>query len=129
MSARKLRLAQKMYANPTRSESALWERLKGNRLGVTFLFQELVLGYIADFYCSAARLIVEVDGPVHQTAQQLDKDAIKDRALRWHGFVVLRLPTTITTDEMVERIERKLLFLQVKRQSHGSQQEESKPAA
>ena len=101
--------------NPTPSEAALWERLKAKQLGVGFLFQERVLGYIADFYCPAGKLVVEVDGPIHETSTVMRRDKVKDRALRWRGLVVLHLPTTMTTDEMVKRIDGKLAFLQVRR--------------
>lgn len=115
MPSRKLGFARSMAARPTPSEAALWERLKAGRLGVGFLFQELVLGHIADFYCPAAKLVVEVDGPIHSSPDQRARDSIKDRALRWRGLHVLRLDTTMTTDQMIERIDLKLHFLQVER--------------
>ena len=116
MSSEKPRMARRMVAQPTPSEAALWKRLNAEQLGVAFVCRELVLGYIADFYCSAAKLVVEVDGPIHDSDKQRKRDSVKDRNLKWRGLVVLRLPTTMTTDEMVERIDRKLHFLQVERQ-------------
>jgi very-short-patch-repair endonuclease len=115
MKPAKLAKARKMFEKPTPSEAALWERLKGRQLGVAFVCQERVLGHIAAFYCAAAKLVVEVDGPSHDTDRQRRTDAVKDRAVKWRDLIVLRLPTTMTTEEMVERIDRKLHFLQVER--------------
>ena len=115
MPPEKLRRAREMAANPTRSEASLWKRLKGNQLGVPFVFQEPVLGYTVDYYCDVAKLVVEVDGSVHESKWQRAHDSRKDRVLSAKGLVVLRLPTTLTTDQMVERIELKLHFLQVDR--------------
>jgi len=103
------------FKDRTPREAALWARLKGRQLGVAFACQEFVLGYIADFYCPVAKLVVEVDGPIHDSDKQRRRDSVKDRALKWRGLIVLSLPTTMTTDEMVERIDRKLHFLQVER--------------
>lgn len=121
MPPHKLGYARRMAAKPTPSEAALWERLKERRLGVGFLFQEFVLGYIADFYCPAAKLVVEIDGPIHSSPERRARDSVKDRALRWRGLHVLRLPTTMTTDEMIERIDLKLRFLQVERRKPQGQ--------
>jgi very-short-patch-repair endonuclease len=47
-----------------------------------------------DFYCARARLIVEVDGPIHDARQE--EDAIRDAFLKNRGFRVLRF----TNDEV-----------------------------
>ena len=117
MKPSKFGYAQRMDRNPTPSEAALWDRLKGSQLGVPFLSQELILGYIVDFYCPPARLVVEVDGAVHQTAKQRARDTTKDQALRRRGFVILRLRSDLSATDAVSRIDRKLRFLQVNRKS------------
>ena len=117
MKPSKFGYAQRMHRNPTPSEAALWDRLKGSQLGVPFLSQELILGYIVDFYCPPARLVVEVDGAVHQTAKQRARDTTKDQALRQRGFVILRLRSDLSATDAISRIDRKLRFLQVNRKS------------
>jgi very-short-patch-repair endonuclease len=121
MKTAKFRYAQEMHQNPTPSEAALWDRLKGSQLRVPFLSQELILGYIVDFYCPPARLVVEVDGGVHQTAKQRAYDSEKDRALRRRGFRILRLPSDLSASDAVTRIDRKLHFLQVGRKAGRSE--------
>ena len=50
----------------TPSEAALWQALRANRLGgLHFRRQQIIDGFIADFYCHAAGLVVELDGSVH----------------------------------------------------------------
>jgi very-short-patch-repair endonuclease len=122
----KIRLAGQMHDKPAASEAALWARLRGSQLGVPFLSQECMLGYIVDFYCPPAKLVVEVDGAVHDSAEQRAHDSKKDRALRRHGLVVLRLASDLTTSDAVGRIDRKLHFLQVKRSASAAAKEPQK---
>jgi len=120
MKPAKVDFARKMHRNPTPSEAALWHLLQGRQLGVPFLSQECILGYIVDFYCPPAKLVVEIDGGVHQTAEQRAHDSTKDRALRRHGLVILRLPSDLSASDALRRIDRKLHFLQVKRNNNTS---------
>jgi very-short-patch-repair endonuclease len=117
MKAGKVGFALQMHKRPTPTEAALWAQLKGQQLGVPFLSQECILGYIVDFYCPPAKLVVEVDGPYHETADRRAYDVTKDRALRRRGLVVLRLSSDLSTSDAVSRIGRKLHFLQVKRKA------------
>ena len=57
--------AHAMRHAPTPSEAVLFRLLSGRKLGVGFKRQVPIGGYIADFVASSARLVVEVDGPVH----------------------------------------------------------------
>jgi very-short-patch-repair endonuclease len=58
--ARQLRRAM------TPAEERLWAELRNNRLdGFHFRRQQVIDGYITDFYCHAAALAVETDGSVH----------------------------------------------------------------
>ena len=73
----------------TPQERLLWSQLRGRRLeGCKFKRQEWMGGYIADFYCWEAKLIVEADG-----SQHLDRpgyDEARDRFFRSRGYEVLR---------------------------------------
>jgi very-short-patch-repair endonuclease len=78
-----------MRRDMTRAEARLWDRLRQNRLGgLHFRRQQVIDGFIADFYCHAAGLIVEADGSVH--AGQAEYDAMRDRVVSARGLVVLR---------------------------------------
>jgi very-short-patch-repair endonuclease len=81
----------------TPAEKRLWEQLRGNRLcGFHFRRQQIIAGYIVDFYCHATGLIVEVDGPVHKS--QEDYDAQRTEVLSAMGLSMLRF-----SNEQVEQ--------------------------
>ncbi|NJN96810.1 MAG: DUF559 domain-containing protein [Anaerolineales bacterium] len=74
----------------TQEEKILWQYLRANRLnGLHFRRQQVIDGFIADFYCHAARLVIEVDGEIHQ--QQVEYDAERDRILSARGLRLLRI--------------------------------------
>ena len=77
--------ARAMLASPTASEQLLWDKVLSRRqLGVVFRRQVPVAGrYIADFYASSCRVIVEVDGGCHR--ERRSADARRDRGLSRHG--------------------------------------------
>ena len=58
----KLKKAKELRDRMTRMEQILWEQLRGNRLnGLHFRRQQVVEGFIVDFYCHRVRLVVEVE--------------------------------------------------------------------
>jgi len=86
----KLEEARRLRQAMTPAERRLWQCLRANRLnGLHFRRQQIIDGFIVDFYCHAAALVVEVDGSVHD--QQVDYDAERDRILSARGLRVLRI--------------------------------------
>ncbi len=82
-------LAERMRREMTPSEKRLWARLRANRLnGLAFRRQQVVGGFIADFYCRAVRLIIECDGRVH--ADQAEYDRERDRIIAVYNLRILR---------------------------------------
>ena len=74
----------------TEAELILWQRLRRNQLrGFHFRRQQVIDGFIADFYCHAAGLVVEVDGGVHGGQAAYDEE--RDRVLSQRGLRVLRI--------------------------------------
>ena len=71
-------------------ERKLWYELLRN-YPVRFQRQKAIGDYIADFYCAKARLIIELDGGGHYTEEQLEKDAIRTKALESMNLTVLRI--------------------------------------
>jgi hypothetical protein len=66
VSATKLALAKQMRHEMTPAERVLWNKLRRNRCdGLHFLRQQVISGFVLDFYCDAARLAVEPDGAFH----------------------------------------------------------------
>ena len=69
-------------------ERILWSRLKDKQMGVRFYSQQLVCGYVADFYCPKAMLVVEVDGSCHATRRAYD--AHRDLVMKLKGILTMR---------------------------------------
>ena len=88
------------------AEVALWEQLRGRGEGrFRFRRQMPLHGYIVDFCCARARVVVEVDGDSH--AETVAADSERYRVLRSHGYVVLRfsnLDVLESLDGVVEQI-------------------------
>ena len=90
-SALKRSLAIRLRGRMTPSERLLWRHVRASRLGgLHFRRQQIIEGFIADFFCDAARLVVELDGPIHD--DQVEYDAERDRVMEAYGLSVLRFP-------------------------------------
>jgi very-short-patch-repair endonuclease len=92
-------LAHQFRRHPTPTEAVLWSHLRGKRLGVNFRRQQVIDGFIVDFYCHQLGLVIEVDGLIHE--QQQEYDAERTRILERRGFQILRFSNEqITTNKM-----------------------------
>ncbi|HEY0026681.1 MAG TPA: DUF559 domain-containing protein [Allosphingosinicella sp.] len=81
--------ARQLRREMTPQEERLWSCLRARRLeGFKFKRQEWKAGFLADFYCWEAKLIVEADGSQHH--DQPGYDAARDRFFRAQGYEVLR---------------------------------------
>jgi len=83
-----LEKAKEMRANPTEAEAILWQHLKGKKLGYKFRQQHLIGDYIVDFVCLSKRLVIEVDGKIHDS--QAENDQERTNFLGDRGFKVIR---------------------------------------
>lgn len=83
--------ARKLRELPTDAEQILWKALRRNQLhGASFRRQHPVGPYVLDFYCSAARLAVEVDGGQHASGMVKKRDERRDRWLSAKNIRMLR---------------------------------------
>ena len=88
--------ARYMRQHPTRAEALLWGCLRMKRLdGYKFRRQHIIGTYIVDFYCPLCKLIVEVDGPIHQKQQVYDLS--REINLIGMGYQILRF----TNDDVI----------------------------
>ncbi len=72
--------AREMRREPTRSEALLWAQIRGRKLGARFRRQAPLDRYIVDFYAPCHRLVVEVDGAIHDS--RIEADAIRQREIQ-----------------------------------------------
>jgi len=96
-------IAKALRKDMTDAERAVWYAVRAHRLeGLSFRRQYPVAGYITDFACPSARLIVEIDGPVHDTAENRERDDHRDAALAKAGWKVLRFTNLQATTRLNE---------------------------
>lgn len=95
--------ARHLRQNPTRAESVLWKHLRKEKMdGFKFRRQHIIHTFIVDFYCPTAKLVVEVDGAIHQN--QFEYDRVRGDYLLAAGYQVLRFKN----DEVLDDIEHVL---------------------
>jgi len=83
--------ARCLRSNTTKHEQMPWEYLRKNRiLGVRIKRQHPIGTYIADFYCHAAKLVIELDGVSHNSADQKLYDKERTFNLKLDGLKVIR---------------------------------------
>ncbi|OBW93032.1 hypothetical protein QV01_03455 [Gallibacterium genomosp. 3] len=108
LSKRTLRIySRELRSNMTPAEKRLWHRIRHDQLGFRFNRQKIILGYIVDFYCAKAKLVIELDGSQHYTTKQQQKDKTRDTNLAALGITVLRFDNyqvMTTLDEVIEEI-------------------------
>jgi very-short-patch-repair endonuclease len=88
VTAQKLQRAKELRREMTPAEKILWEELRANKLGVHFRRQQVIQGFIVDFYCHRAGLAVEVDGDVHDL--QKEEDERREKVLSEMGLKMVR---------------------------------------
>ena len=96
VSTPKLTRAKKFRHDMTAAEAMLWSELRDRKVGVHFRRQQVIAGYIVDFYAHSYALVIEVDGSVHDA--QVDADEKRTNALEKLGLTILRF----TNDEVLE---------------------------
>jgi very-short-patch-repair endonuclease len=109
-------IAREIRKEPTKSEAILWEALRGKKLdGIKFRRQQPVGYFVVDFYNSVYRLVVEVDGSVHDN--QVEADRARQGILEMLGLNVLRLkPETVEKNlpHAIDEIRAKIEELKIK---------------
>ena len=99
-------------SKPTPAEEILWQILRGKKLeGYKFRRQHIIGNFIADFVCLPVKLIIEVDGLIHQTKENLISDEERTTELNRLGFDVIRFTNdevTGNTDNLITRILHRL---------------------
>ena len=104
MSTERRQFARGLRQHMTRAEEVLWARLRGSRFhGAKFKRQVPFDRYVADFYCHAAKLVVEVDGKQHEWFA--DYDSGRTQVLEAYGVRLVRF----TNAEVCEELDSVLL--------------------
>ena len=96
--------ARKLRNRTTLSEKILWQELRKKRLNrLIFRRQHPISRFIVDFYCHELRFVIEVDGSVHDSEKQKEKDRNRSAELANLGLTVIRF-----RNEEILKNERKV---------------------
>jgi adenine-specific DNA-methyltransferase len=99
-----IEIAREFRKAPTKGEKILWEALRGKKLdGIKFRRQQPIGFFIVDFYNSVYRLVVEVDGPVHESQKEADK--ARQEILEELGLAVFRIESEVVEKNLPRALD------------------------
>ena len=91
----------------TGAEEIVWMHLRNGINGFKFRRQHPIGNYIADFFCFKAKLVVEIDGSVHNSLEIKESDIMKQKNLENLGYTVIRF-TNIEVHKQIETVLNKI---------------------
>jgi len=90
----------------TEAEAILWSKLQRKQLhGYRFQRQYPIGSFIADFACREARLVIELDGATHSTAEERENDARREAFIVSQGWTVIRFWNSEVYDNLYGVLE------------------------
>ena len=112
-------LARGLRRSETSAERVLWSKLRNRQVDGRKFKRQVPFGYfIMDFFCSEARLAVEVDGATHATAKEVADDAERTKFLQENAVRVLRFSNSDVTNNIDGVLE--MIYLHLGQQSAPS---------
>jgi very-short-patch-repair endonuclease len=97
--------AQNLRKRETEAEKILWEKLSNKQLGVKFRRQHPLYKFIVDFYCHELRLVIEVDGSIHDLKEQAEYDEFRSQLIKHLDIRVIRFRNEEVLHELDKVIE------------------------
>ena len=94
-------IAKNFRSNQTEAEDVLWQAVRAKKTGYKIRRQHIVDGFIADFINLEKQVIIEVDGGIHLTKEQKERDEQRTKILNQFGFDVIRF----TNEEVLENVD------------------------
>lgn len=110
---KKVKFAAKLRKRMTSSEQMLWTILRSINTyhGTNFQPQQIFCGFIPDFYCSITRVVIEVDGSIHNRPRVARRDRIKDSVYHANRATLLRFTNCQVKQQLREVTSRVLLTI------------------
>jgi len=96
-----IKRARELRKNMTEAEKKLWLHLRKKKLmGLKFRKQHPIDTFIADFYCHECRLVIEVDGAIHNSKEANNYDSARNAEMERFGINILRF----SNDQVMKQI-------------------------
>ncbi len=103
VTAKKIEIARELRKEMTGAEKVFWEMVRDRRMfGLKFRRQQIIDGFIVDFYCDSLGLCVEIDGSVHDSEEQQKYDKLRDEAIALRKLKILRF----SNDEVLNNADQ-----------------------
>ena len=94
--------AEELRKRMTEAETVLWEALRNNNLsGLKFRRQHPIARFIVDFYCHKYKLVIELDGSIHNLREVAENDRNREEELKDFGLNILRF----TNEQVINDLE------------------------
>jgi len=110
------KLAKELRKTQTEAEKILWSKLNKNQiLGLQFRRQHPIDKFIADFFCPKIKLIIEIDGSIHDIPEHHNHDLGRTDILNDFGITVVRFSNEQIINKIdytvnqIEKISEKLI--------------------
>ena len=88
----KVVLSRELRKNMTPAEKEFWNMVRGKKMhGLKFRRQQIIDGFIVDFFCESIGLCVEIDGGVHNGEEQKIHDKLRDEVIALRKLNILRI--------------------------------------
>ncbi len=105
------RRAEVLRNHLTETKKLLWARLNNKQIsGFKFRRQHPINQFIVDFYCHKAKLVIEIDGKIHEQKEVAEHDEGREYMLKGFGLEVLRF----TNQEIETNLENVISQIQIK---------------
>jgi len=108
--------AKENRKEPTKAEEILWQSLRDNRIGYKIRRQHPIETFIADFICIPKRVVIEVDGGIHDNEEQREFDIFRTKQIEAMGYSVIRFnneevinQTELVTQKIKKYLDAKVL--------------------
>ncbi len=89
---KKLEFARHFRKNPTESEDAVWQMLRNRQIkNLKWRRQQVINGFIADFYCAELNVVLEIDGSIHEKDEVKAYDEMRTSVFASRGIKTFRL--------------------------------------
>lgn len=101
----KKELARRFRQEATLNEAAVWEWLRNKRMmGLKWRRQQVIEGFIADFYCAQYHIALEIDGEIHDTKRVKEYDIERDAVFAQKGIQTIRISNSSCTRDNLENL-------------------------
>ena len=104
-----LRAAGILRRNMTKAELILWDKLRNKEIFKSkFRRQHPIDIFIVDFYCHEYKLVIEIDGEIHNNKENSEYDDGRSAELQKLGLIILRF----TNDQIIYKLDEVILRIQ-----------------